>query len=466
MHIHFGSLSSFLQDGMQEWFDPRRKLHLLGSLANDRAVIPEIISGVHPCVETVIIDSGAFSVRNSGRSVTLESYANQIMELSPLIKVPTTFVALDVIGDPQASQENYRRMMIEFGFGTEMMPVFHYGEDMRYLEWMVKEGYDYIGLGGVGTGDRLGQEQLRDWVKTVMFVNADGRTLRYPHVKWHGLAMTAEETLQMFPFYSVDSITWIRNSMLGRLLTPIGVFRASDDERAGSDAANIKRLPEITLKRLRAWLDSIEVNLDDCSDTTAKGRFQRHIVNINYYLNIQDNHNWQPNVVEDVNIFSILDSMGVSTKTEKKKAPIFKSFGVAHVNILENQQQAILDIPKKLAENLLTNTNLESVAKNVDINNETKVTPAVTLRPIFSSLQHTKQVRKPQGESRQVVASQEIKPLAPIINTKKDEQITPTAMPEFKESKVSTMATVCCPHCNRISIAEVVVSLIRLPKQI
>jgi hypothetical protein len=313
--IHFSSLSSFIDDGCHEWFQAHdKKVALLGSLANDRAHIDAVLEGKVTCCKAFMWDSGAVSVRNNKTIITLEKYMGWVQAIKQT-DIPLTVVALDVIGDPVASQSNYLRMKYDYSMGNNFLPVFHYGEPMEYLEFLMEEGFDYIGLGGVGAGDRLGQDNLRDWLKGIFFVNGDGRTLRYPNIKFHGFAITSKITLDMFPFYSVDSATWVKNSGVGKILTPYGDFRISNDSRAGYDNYHFKRVSESLQKKIRDWVYSLDLDFEKLADS----RFEKHIVNLNYFCNIEQTYEWKPMPVIHTNMFSALGISGDEMKEMQKE---------------------------------------------------------------------------------------------------------------------------------------------------
>jgi hypothetical protein len=301
MIIHLSSLSSFLDDNVHTWFEERGiQVALLGSLANDKSSIDRILGGEVKCCSAFMWDSGAVSVRNKKTEITLDMYASWVRGIMKS-DVPITIVGLDVIGDAEASQKNYLDLKYKYGFGNGFLPVFHYGEDIHYLEFLIQEGFTYIGLGGVGAGDRLGQESLRDWLRTVLFVDGDGKTLRYPGIKFHGFAMTSEKTLKGFPLYSVDSATWVKNSAIGKILTPFGDWRVSNDPRGGIDYQHIKRAGPKTFERVKKWVNSLGVEWEDLID----GRREKHIVNTNFFKWIEDTWRWSP-MVASRSVFSVI----------------------------------------------------------------------------------------------------------------------------------------------------------------
>lgn len=144
----------------------------------------------------VVLDSGAFAVQSSGISIDVEAYAAFAAEFQGLFDV---VVNLDSIaGDLEESRRNLATLRAA---GVRAIPVFHEGEPVEELEAMLEES-DFIGLGFARVGPRLKNKapERRRWLEET-FERVGARA------KIHGFAMTrhADE----FPFYSVDSTTWI-----------------------------------------------------------------------------------------------------------------------------------------------------------------------------------------------------------------------------------------------------------------
>lgn len=439
MFIHFSSLSSFVDDGCADWFESKgQKVSLLGSLANDRGMIDRVLSGNIKCCQNFIWDSGAVSVKNQKTEITLEKYASWVKEINNVLGIPLTIVGLDVIGDPVTSQRNYLELKYKYGFGNGFMPTFHYGEDMSYLETLIEEGFDYIGLGGVGAGSRLGQDALRDWVKMVMFVNGDGSTLRYPHVKWHGFAQTSKKTMNMFPYYSVDSAAWVKNSAVGKILTPWGDWRMSNDPRTGVDPYHISRAGKKTIERIEKWFNEIGFTLEQVKE----GRFEKHIININYFLDIERLHKWEPTIIEHKGMFTLARELGmVPIKKDLLDLNLLVDF-----TIEENEQDFIIKeveptMPKKdvTEEKAPMFSELSALADAV---NSVPMQTPVDLQKIVLPL-----LELPKSEKSEVVISD-------VLIKKVAGEMTPQ-LPDIKSKVVSSnMSIINCPHCQKLIAIE------------
>ena len=99
----------------------------------------------------IMLDSGAFSVWNMGKTIDIYKYIEFIKENNIEI-----YFNLDVIGDVEGTKKNQKIMEDN---GLKPIPVFHYGEPFEYLDWLVKQGYTYIGIGGT-VGKSVQQREM------------------------------------------------------------------------------------------------------------------------------------------------------------------------------------------------------------------------------------------------------------------------------------------------------------------
>lgn len=151
--------------------------------------------GVH-----VFLDSGAYTAWKKGGTVSLDGYIQDI-KASLIGK----YSVLDVVGDPEQTEWNQRRMEEH---GLYPVPVFHLGSDLKHLRRLVDQGYRYIGLGGT-VGARREKRQR-------FFDECFGE---FPGVQFHGFGMSDITLIQKYPWFSVDSTTWLVGRKFGRLVT-------------------------------------------------------------------------------------------------------------------------------------------------------------------------------------------------------------------------------------------------------
>lgn len=144
-----------------------------------------------------LLDSGAFTAFNSGKEITLDDYCS-FLENLPF--KPWKYFALDVIGNPEKTKENYDKML-ERGFTPA--PIFTFGEDLSAIDEMYKTS-DFIGVGGlVGVPKN---KMLNSLDKSLKKIN--GRPA-------HLLGFTQIEFLKKFNPYSADSSSWLSGTRFG-----------------------------------------------------------------------------------------------------------------------------------------------------------------------------------------------------------------------------------------------------------
>lgn len=163
----------------------------------------------------VFLDSGAFSAFTKGVDVDIRGYCDYIKRNLDIIEnVDGALCAsvLDGIGDPLKTWQN--QMAME-QMGVRPLPCFHYGEDERYLEWYIKN-YDYITLGGMVP---ISTPQLFHWLDRIWdkyLTDGSGR----PRLKVHGFGLTTQALMERYPWFSVDSSSWVQIAANGNILVP------------------------------------------------------------------------------------------------------------------------------------------------------------------------------------------------------------------------------------------------------
>lgn len=214
----------------------------------------------------LFLDSGAYSAFNSGAVIDLPEFIEYVRETQETWDV---VASLDVIGNDEASWENYVKMREA---KVRCIPVYHYGERESFLEKMVDE-CDYIGLGGVaqlGVGD-----PLFDWLDYSFkryICDASGR----PKVKVHGFAVTSVTAIQRYPWYSVDSTSWAIGKWgkvpyrIGDKFINLSFSRAHLEEINGFHYTN---LPKPMQEQIRAELAKAETSPEQLAEADPEHRY-------------------------------------------------------------------------------------------------------------------------------------------------------------------------------------------------
>lgn len=151
-------------------------------------------------------------------TISLEEYEAFIREHGHRFNV---IVALDVINPSDAqigaegSYNNWLHMRDATGF--DCIPVYHADDPIEYLDRYMRDGAEYIGIGGVAKTAKGKDRGSNLRVLHNIFdriTDASGA----PLVKTHGFAMGTNDTCYKFPWTTVDSATATRAAELGKLL--------------------------------------------------------------------------------------------------------------------------------------------------------------------------------------------------------------------------------------------------------
>lgn len=212
--------------------------------------------------ENIILDSGAYTAYTQGKKIILEDLISFVLEQQKDKKFLS--VSLDVLGDPLKSYDNWYRMTKE---GIYCLPVFHVGEDYKYLDKYCNET-DYVGIGGLAVQKGLNYKALRPILEYIK--------RKYPEHKFHIFGINNWRIFRNISFYSCDSTSWLSAAQYRQLILPNGssvdlkkdIYQIKEYlESFGIDETNIRqsnintKLSEINIDNLYKLLSSIKTPL-------------------------------------------------------------------------------------------------------------------------------------------------------------------------------------------------------------
>lgn len=146
----------------------------------------------------ILFDSGAFSLWRRGISIDIKEYCNYL-KMHSIEK----YIVLDKIGNHNETMLNQRIME---DIGLNPIPVYHLNSPIENL-YEICEKYHYVCLGGtVGSHVKIRLKFFTEVFK------------HFPNHKFHGLGLTDTRIIRLFPFYSVDSTTWLIAAKNGKIL--------------------------------------------------------------------------------------------------------------------------------------------------------------------------------------------------------------------------------------------------------
>ena len=166
----------------------------------------------------LFLDSGAFSAQMKQLEINLDDYIKFVKEHEHVLEI---YANLDVVGMPgeppdrrsaEKTLENQKKMEAA---GLKPLPAFHLGEPFEFLQYYI-DNYDYLALGGIA-GDS--GNKLIPWLDKCFarfICDADGM----PKIKIHGYGITALTLMMRYPWYSVDSTSWVLGGRLGSIYVP------------------------------------------------------------------------------------------------------------------------------------------------------------------------------------------------------------------------------------------------------
>ena len=253
----------------------------------------------HPGTK-VFVDSGAFSAWSKGRKIDVDEYidyintnTNELTLFASVDNIPGELTRTPTLKEKQQSPilswENYMYMRERVKEKDKLLPVFHIGEDLKYLNNMCNIILDgkhipYIALGGtVGIRDSKIKE---NWYKQCFRVIKDSKN---PNVKVHAFGMTSLKILENFPFTSADSTSWLMVANNGNLRTRFGVVCVSN---GASDRPNhISKLSKHKQQQIADEIAQYGITLEECSEDYKK----RSVFNINHLQDWADNYEYKGN---------------------------------------------------------------------------------------------------------------------------------------------------------------------------
>lgn len=229
----------------------------------------------------IFLDSGAFSAYTQGVTINLKEYAHyikshpdffEVVEGQPLVSV------LDAIGDPDETYRNQKRLEAE---GVRVLPCYHYGEPEEVLQYYI-EHYDYITIGGMVP---ISSPQLKIWLDRLWgkyLTNPNGE----PIIRVHGFGMTSAPLMERYPWYSVDSSSWVQLGGMGAIyMNDYGNLHFSEHSPTIKEhGKHFNSLPKPQQEFVRAYVEGLGFNIE----RLIKEHISRKVFNMLTYLNLME----------------------------------------------------------------------------------------------------------------------------------------------------------------------------------
>lgn len=160
---------------------------------------------------SLLLDSGAYSAKTQNKKLDIDEYIEYIQERSDVLP-PHTYFNLDVIGNGPKSYENFLYMRMQ---GLKPIPVWHAETELEFLGHYLHLS-KYIAIGAISTMSNERTIHSLDDIWRDYLTDKDG----YPVCKVHGFGLTSILIMTRYPWYSVDSTSWVQFGRYGVILIP------------------------------------------------------------------------------------------------------------------------------------------------------------------------------------------------------------------------------------------------------
>jgi len=162
----------------------------------------------------IMLDSGAFSRSTGVIDFSLQDYIDFLHKHGSKF---CAYVTLDIPMQGIVSQEYIDYSIRVTDENTKALeeagltPVPVYQRRWNRLDILEDylEKYEYVFLGGSSSGNAISRKQMFEYLDIVFKINS-----KYKR-KFHGLGQTADEVLKTYPWYSVDSTSWLNGTKTG-----------------------------------------------------------------------------------------------------------------------------------------------------------------------------------------------------------------------------------------------------------
>jgi hypothetical protein len=275
--------------------------------------------------QMICLDSGAHSQykeyvkRNPAKGKDFfesDTFWKYIDEYAAFVKLHEDqldfYVTLDVIFNPELTWKVQK--YLEDTHKLHPLPVFHSYEDFKWLRKYL-DNYDYIGIGGIGqtVGKNTWIVTMGDPIFGIICDTPD----RMPRVKTHGFAIASPELFVKYPWFSVDSASWVIYGRYGGIIIPRKVKGKYDysippwliktswrNHHINIQGTHIDNITEIQKKEFVQYFQKYNVSLGKSTFKTVKK---------NYIL--QENESWAD---KKKNIVEIIEEAGVCNDFQKR----------------------------------------------------------------------------------------------------------------------------------------------------
>ena len=159
----------------------------------------------------IFIDSGAFSAWTQKKPIDIDSYIAFLHEVLKKDK-RMVYANLDVIGDGKASYQNWKEMRSQ---GLNPLAVYHINTDIKWLKKYL-DRTAYVGIGAMARTPDSKRRMALDRIWGEFLTDSNGM----PTIHVHGFGLASFELMGRYPWYSIDSTSWMIPGIYGKIYVP------------------------------------------------------------------------------------------------------------------------------------------------------------------------------------------------------------------------------------------------------
>lgn len=185
----------------------------------------------------LVVDSSAFSAWTRGIEINIDEYIEYINSISDVVywfaeldKIPGKFreehTKEELAEAPEISWKNYLYMIERVNCPKKILPIFHMGEDYKYLKQMLEYRFpdgSHIEYIGISPDNGVAVPEKAKWYEVVWKIIKESSN---PDVKTHNFGMTTVSLMEQYPSMSSDSTSWLKYASYGYIiLVPDGKMK-------------------------------------------------------------------------------------------------------------------------------------------------------------------------------------------------------------------------------------------------
>lgn len=245
----------------------------------------------------LFIDSGAFTAHTIGTQLNVDEYIQYINSIDSHIHcfaqvdhIPGVFrqpkTKQQLLEAPKLSWDNYLYMKDRVVSKHKLLPIFHQGEDFKWLHNMLEftDTDGHIQYIGISPANDVSIVQKEAFIRKCFDVISNSSN---PNVKTHAFGMTSLSLLERYPFYSADSTSWKLSAAMGCIYTDYGNIYVS--ERGKFDKNYILNQPKQAQVNLFQYISDCGYTFDEVSTSDIA----RYIINIQFLMKWAKNYKFK-----------------------------------------------------------------------------------------------------------------------------------------------------------------------------